>query len=72
MVVAQLLERSLPIPEVRILNPAIGKKYIEHFTVNCIEKDENKEKEAGNGSFKKIKYKYIMLFYHYKGSCEHL
>ena len=39
MFVAQLVERSLPIPEVRGLNPVIGKKiiYIEHlFTVNCV------------------------------------
>ena len=26
MVVAQLVERSLPIPEVRVSNPVIGKK----------------------------------------------
>ena len=30
-VVAQLVERSLPIPEVRGSNPVIGKKYIEHL-----------------------------------------
>ena len=29
--VAQLVERSLPIPEVSGLNPVIGKKYIEHI-----------------------------------------
>ena len=39
VVVAQLVERSLPIPEVHGLNPVISKIYIEHlFTVNCIEK----------------------------------
>ena len=40
VVVAQLVERSLPIPEVRGLNPVIGKNlfiYIEHLlTVNCV------------------------------------
>ena len=37
VVVAQLVERSLLIPEVRGSNPVIGKKYIEHlFTVNCV------------------------------------
>ena len=40
MVVAQLVERLLPIPEVRCSNPVIGKKNyldIEHlFTVNCV------------------------------------
>ena len=47
--VALLVERSLPIPEVRSSNPVIGKKL---FTLNiCLvstvyRKDENKEKEA--------------------------
>ena len=47
VVVAQLKERALPIPEVCGSNPVIGKNlYIEHlFTVNCIEK----EKDAVNG-----------------------
>ena len=40
VVVAQLVERLLPIPEVRGSNPVIGKilfLYIEHlFTVNCV------------------------------------
>ena len=53
VVVAQLVERSPPIPEVCSSNPLIGKIYIEHFTVNCIEKTKNKEKEAGNGQFLK-------------------
>ena len=49
--VAQLVERSLPIPEVRIQSSA---KFIEHlFTVNCIEKTKIKRKEAGNGPFLK-------------------
>ena len=38
MVEAQLVERSLPIPEVRGLNPVIDTIYIEYlFTVNWIE-----------------------------------
>ena len=54
MVVAQLVEQSLPIPEVRGSNPVIGKnlfilKICLLSTVN--RKDENKEKEAGNGPF---------------------
>ena len=54
VVVAQLVERSLPIPEVRGSNPVIGKKYIEHLLLSTVFwKDENKEKEAGNGPFKK-------------------
>ena len=40
VVVAQLVEQSLPIPEVRGSNPVISKNlfiYIEHlFTVNCV------------------------------------
>ena len=31
VVVAQLVERSLLIPEVRVLDPVIGKIYIEHL-----------------------------------------
>ena len=48
-VVAQLVERSLPIPEVRGSNPVIGKYlFIEQlFTINCIEKTKIKKKEAG-------------------------
>ena len=49
--VAQLAEQSLPIPEDPGSNPVIA-TFIEHlFTVNCCRKDENKEKEAGNGPF---------------------
>ena len=50
---AQLLERLLP--TVHGSNPVIRKNFIEHlFTVNCIEIDENKEKEAVNGPLKKL------------------
>ena len=39
MVVAQLVERLLPIPRVRGSNRVIGKIYFQHlFTINCIEK----------------------------------
>ena len=49
VVVAQLVEWSLPIPEVRDSNPASGKiNNKQLFNVNCFEKDENKEKEAVN------------------------
>ena len=45
---AHLVERSLVIPEVRSLNPVIGKIYIEHlFTVNYIEKTKIKKKRPG-------------------------
>ena len=57
MVVAQLVERFLPIPEVRGSNPVIGKKYIEHFTVNCIENTKIKKKRPGRAQFLKNKTK---------------
>ena len=45
MVVAQLVERSLPLQEVCSSNPVIGKKYIEHLiTVNCVEKTKMKKR----------------------------
>ena len=49
VVVAQSIMRPHSTPEVRGSNPVIGKLlYVEHlFTVNCIEKNENQEKEAG-------------------------
>ena len=53
---AQLVERLIPIPEVRSSNPDIG---IKLFLLNiCLLssvywKDENKEKEAGDGPFLK-------------------
>ena len=53
MVVAQLVERSLPTPEVRGSIP-IGDINIDQYSTNCnFEKDENKEKEAGYGPLKK-------------------
>ena len=57
VVVAQLAERSLPISEVRDSNPAIGKNlFILNICLlsNVCWKGENKEKEAGDGAFKKI------------------
>ena len=44
MVVAQLVELSLPIPEVRSSN----QKLILNIYYQLYWKDENKEKEAGN------------------------
>ena len=53
MVVAQLVERSLPTLEVRGSNSVIGKKICWILIVNCVEiwKDKNKEKESGIGPF---------------------
>ena len=45
MIVAQLVEWSLPIPEVGVLNPVIGKLlYSTFLTVNCKEKTKIKKK----------------------------
>ena len=49
--VAQLVEQSLPIPEVRGSNPVSGEIFYWTFTVNCFEKTKIKKKEAGNGRF---------------------
>ena len=51
VVVAQLVERSLPILEVRGSNPVIGKKL---FTLNCIEMLKTKKKRPGMAHLKKI------------------
>ena len=54
MVVAQLAERSLTIPEDTGSNPVIGNFYLNiYLLLTDCRKDENKEKEAGNGPFKK-------------------
>ena len=52
MVVAQLVERSLPIPEVHGSNLVIDKLlYLTMFTVNCIEKTKIKKKRPGMAHF---------------------
>ena len=43
VVVPQLVERSLPTPEVHGSNPVIGKKIHLMFSVNCIEKTKIKK-----------------------------
>ena len=56
VVVAQLAERLLPIPEDPGSNPVMGNFY---WTINYWqlfrEKTKNKEKEARNGPFKKLR-----------------
>ena len=55
MVVAQLVERSLRIPEVRGSNPVIGQLFILNICSlsTLYWKDKNKEKEAVDGPFLK-------------------
>ena len=59
VVVAQLVERSIPIPEVCGSNPVIGYKFIYILNICLLStvywKDENKEKEAGNGPYFSLK-----------------
>ena len=50
---AQLVEWSLPIPEICSLNPVIGKFYLLSNVFKTLLKRGNKVKEAGNGPFKK-------------------
>ena len=51
MVVAQLAEWLLPIPEDPGSNPVIGNFYWTYLQLTVCRKDENKEEEAGNGPF---------------------
>ena len=54
---AQFEERLLPIPKEPGSNPVIGNFYWTFIYCQLFEeKDENKEKEAGNGPFKKKIY----------------
>ena len=53
MVVAQLVEQPLLIPEVRGSNPVIGKNFEHLFIINCIEKRKIKEKRGRTGPFLK-------------------
>ena len=56
VLVAQLTARSLPIPEDQGSNPDFVSFYstLNAVVTLFVEKDANKEKEAGNGQIKKI------------------
>ena len=51
VVVAQLTKRPLLIPEDPGSNPVIGNCYWTHLLLTVCRKEENNEKEAGNGPF---------------------
>ena len=53
VVVAQSVERLPPTPEIRGSNPVIGKLLSNICLLSTVSKDENKEKECGNGPFYK-------------------
>ena len=56
----QLVEQLLPTQEIGGSNPIIGKIYLLSTVFkNMYWKDENNEKEAGNGPFKKTLMKMI-------------
>ena len=65
VVVAQLVEQSLPIPEVHSSNLVISKKIIYHFSVNCIENMKIKKKRPGMAHFLKNTIKHF-----FTSSCE--
>ena len=48
---AQLVERLLPVLEIRGSNPVIGKIYIEHFKLSTVEKTKIKKKRPGMAHF---------------------
>ena len=61
VVVAQLVERSLPIPEVRGSNPFISNNLNLTFTVNCIEKRKIRKKRPGMAHFLKKNIPFMTL-----------
>ena len=69
VVVAQLVERSLLIPEVRGSNPVIGKIYWIFVYCQLYWKDENKGKEAGNCPFFLKKTLSLLLLYFGSNVC---
>ena len=61
---AQLVERSLPTSDIHGSNPNIDKFYLPIVQLN--RRDENKEKEAGNGpSLKKAVLRTVVDFFHF-------
>ena len=52
VIVAQLVEWLVPIPEVGGSNPVISKLYFSHILSTVLKKTKIKKNEAGNGSFK--------------------
>ena len=63
MVVAQLVEQLLPIPEVHGTNPVIGKKLYWIFTVNSVEKKINEINLAEATVIDKFQSSTTMLYW---------
>ena len=53
VVVTQLTQRSLPVPDDPGSNPLIGNFHLTYLLLIVWRKDENKDKEDVNGPFKK-------------------
>ena len=49
VIVAQLVDQSLPTPEIRNSNPVIGKIYIERLLSIVLKKRKVRKEEAENG-----------------------
>ena len=62
MVVAQLVEWPLPIPEVRGSNPVIGKIYIEHCLLSTVLKRRKQRKRGREWPIIKIKLSYLKRY----------
>ena len=60
---AQLAERLPPTPEIRGSNPDIGNILNVFICQLLSRKDENKEKEAGNGPLKKYDFCFLRCFH---------
>ena len=56
---ALLVERSHPTPEIHGSNPDI----IDFYLLSTARKNENKEKEAVNGAFKKRHNTWVLLYH---------
>ena len=65
VVLAPLVERSLPTPEIRGSISVIGKKIIMNVFCQLFWKDQNKEKRAGNGNE-------TVIFFSNLGNCADL
>ena len=63
MVVAQLVERSLPTPEVRYPNPVTGKIYIERLRSTVLKFDTKKRKDKRGREWGNFKRKFILRLF---------
>ena len=60
---AQLVERSLPTPEVRYPNPVIGKIYVERLRSTVLKFDTKKRKDNRGREWGNFKRKYVLRLF---------